>query len=151
MSEKQKELHPELKRTLEHSREYQSKLSEIADCVSGAGNFEDLKRLQAEKAELEQKAYFDTVSSIRTEISALQAERMASRETVADLEREKQELSLDEDIINLRLQSIREQHAQRNAELYIQRLADDSARKSIFEKQNTLESLIKSQMERINL
>jgi hypothetical protein len=123
--------------------------SAIAECLSGSGNYEDLKLLRAEKAEIEEKAYFDLIQSLKTEISALQAQRLADVETQKVLELDLQIASKELDKQAGILQEKREIHADINGRLLLMKFGFDNNRLTTNEKKAELNDLIKNKVEQI--
>ncbi len=120
--------------------------SAIAECLSGSGNYEDLKLLRAEKAEIEEKAYFDSVQSLKAEISALQAQRLADVETQKALELDLTNSAMEVDRIAGILQQAREAHADINGRLLLMKFGFDNNRLTTNEKKAELNDLIKNKI-----
>jgi hypothetical protein len=120
--------------------------SAIAECLSGSGNYEDLKLLRAEKADIEEKAYFDSVQSLKAEISALQAQRLADVETQKALELDLSKAALEVDRRAGILQQARETHADINGRLLLMKFGFDNNRLTTNEKKAELNELIKNKI-----
>lgn len=119
---------------------------QIADCLSGSGGFDDLRRLQAEKADSLDREHFDKVQSLKDEIRALEAQRAADVETEKALQLDLQIAALEVDKQSEILLSAREAHADLNGQIFLKKISIDSNRKAINEKSAELNSLIKSKI-----
>jgi multidrug efflux pump subunit AcrA (membrane-fusion protein) len=122
---------------------------QIAECLSGSGNFEDLKLLRAEKADIEEKAYFDSVQSLKAEIQALQAQRLADVETQKALELDLSIAALEVDRQAGILQQVREVHADINGRLLLMKFGFDNNRLTTNEKKAELNSLIQNKINEV--
>ncbi len=122
---------------------------QIAECLSGSGNFEDLKLLRAEKADIEEKAYFDSVQSLKAEIQALQAQRLADVETQKALELDLSIAVLEVDRQAGILQQVREVHADINGRLLLMKFGFDNNRLTTNEKKAELNSLIQNKINEV--
>jgi hypothetical protein len=118
----------------------------IAECLSGSGTYEDLQRFRAEKAEIEERAYFDRIQTIKAEISALQAQRLADVETQKVLELDLQIASKELDKQAGILQEKREIHADINGRLLLMKFGFDNNRLTTNEKKAELNDLIKNKI-----
>jgi hypothetical protein len=123
---------------------------QIAECLSGSGNYEDLKLLRAEKADIEEKAYFDSVQSLKAEISALQAQRLADVETQKALELDLTNSAMEVDRIAGILQQAREAHADINGRLLLMKFGFDNNRITTNEKKAELSELIANKINGAN-
>jgi hypothetical protein len=122
----------------------------IAECLSGSGNYEDLKLLRAEKADIEEKAYFDSVQSLKAEISALQAQRQADVETQKALELDLTNSAMEVDRQAGILQQVREAHADINGRLLLMKFGFDNNRLTTNEKKAELSELIANKINGAN-
>jgi hypothetical protein len=122
---------------------------QIAECLSGSGNYEDLKLLRAEKAEIEEKAYFDSIQSLKAAIQSLQAQRLVDVETQKALEFDLQIASKEVDRQAGILQQAREAHADINGRLLLMKFGFDNNRLTTNEKKAELQNLIKNKVEQI--
>jgi hypothetical protein len=120
--------------------------SAIAECLSGSGNYEDLKLLRAEKADIEEKAYFDSVQSLKAEIQALQAQRLVDVETQKALEFDLTNSAMEVDRIAGILQQAREVHADINGRLLLMKFGFDNNRLTTNEKKVELQNLIRNKI-----
>jgi hypothetical protein len=120
--------------------------SAIAECLSGSGNYEDLKLLRAEKADIEEKAYFNSVQSLKAEIQALQAQRVADSATQKALELDLSIAALEVDKQAGILQQAREAHADINGRLLLMKFGFDNNRITTNEKKAELNELIKNKI-----
>ncbi len=120
--------------------------SAIAECLSGSGNYEDLKLLRAEKADIEEKAYFDSVQSLKAEISALQAQRLVDVETQKALELDLTNAAIEVDRQAGILQQVREAYADINGRLLLMKFGFDNNRLTTNEKKAELNELIKNKI-----
>jgi hypothetical protein len=118
----------------------------IAECLSGSGTYEDLKLLRAEKAAIEEKAYFDSVQSLKAEIRALQAQRLVDVETQKALELDLSIAVLEVDRQAGILQEAREAHADINGRLLLMKFGFDNNRLTTNEKKAELNELIKNKI-----
>jgi hypothetical protein len=118
----------------------------IAECLSGSGNYEDLKLLRAEKAEIEEKAYFDSVQSLKAEILGLEGQRLVDVETQKALELDLQVAALEVDRQAGILQQAREAHADINGRLLLMKFGFDNNRLTTNEKKAELKNLIESKI-----
>jgi hypothetical protein len=118
----------------------------IAECLTGSGTYEDLQRFRAEKAEIEEKSYFDSVQSLKAEISALQAQRLVDVETQKVLELDLQIASKEVDKQAGILQQFRETHADINGRLLLMKFGFDNNRLTTNEKKAELSELIASKI-----
>jgi hypothetical protein len=110
--------------------------------LSGSGNYEDLKLLRAEKADIEEKSYFDSVQSLKPEIQALQAQRVADSATQKALELDLSKAALEVDRQAGILQQAREAHADINGRLLLMKFGFDNNRLTTNEKKAELSELI---------
>jgi hypothetical protein len=124
--------------------------SAIAECLSGSGNYEDLKLLRAEKADIEEKAYFDSVQSLKAEISTLQAQRLADVETQKALELDLTNSAMEVDRQAGILQQVREAHADINGRLLLMKFGFDNNRITTNEKKAELSELIANKINGAN-
>jgi hypothetical protein len=120
--------------------------SAIAECLSGSGKYEDLKLLRAEKADIEEKAYFDSVQSLKAEISALQAQRLVDVETQKALELDLTNAAIEVDRQAGILQQVREAYADINGRLLLMKFGFDNNRLTTNEKKAELNELIKNKI-----
>jgi fructose-1,6-bisphosphatase len=118
----------------------------IAECLSGSGTYEDLKLLRAEKAAIEEKSYFDSIQSLKAEIQALQAQRLADVETQKALELDLSIAALEVDRQAGILQQARESHADINGRLLLMKFGFDNNRLTTNEKKAELNDLIKNKI-----
>jgi hypothetical protein len=118
----------------------------IAECLSGSGTYEDLKLLRAEKAAIEEKSYFDSIQSLKAEIQALQAQRLADVETQKALELDLSIAALEVDRQAGILQEAREAHADINGRLLLMKFGFDNNRLTTNEKKAELNELIKNKI-----
>jgi hypothetical protein len=119
---------------------------QITECLSGSGNYEDLKLLRAEKADIEEKAYFDSVQSLKAAIQALQAQRLVDVETQKALEFDLTNSAMEVDRIAGILQEARERHADINGRLLLMKFGFDNNRLTTNEKKAELNELIKNKI-----
>jgi hypothetical protein len=124
--------------------------SAIAECLSGSGNYEDLKLLRAEKAEIEEKSYFDSVQSLKAEIQALQAQRVADSATQKALEFDLTNSAMEVDRQAGILQQVREAHADINGRLLLMKFGFDNNRLTTNEKKAELSELIANKINGAN-
>ncbi len=124
--------------------------SAIAECLSGSGNYEDLKRLRAEKADIEEKSYFDSVQSLKAAIQALQAQRLVDVETQKALEFDLSIAALEVDKQAGILQQAREIHVDINGRLLLMKFGFDNNRLTTNEKKAELNELIKTKIDGAN-
>ncbi len=115
---------------------------QIAECLSGSGNYEDLQRFRAEKAEIEERAYFDRIQTIKAEIQALESQRQADVETQKALEVDLTNLAMEVDKQAGILQEVREAHADINGRLLLMKFGFDNNRLTTNEKKAELSGLI---------
>ncbi len=123
---------------------------QIAECLSGSGNYEDLKLLRAEKAEIEERAYFDHIQEIKDEIQALQAQRVADSATQKALELDLSIAALEVDRQAGILQQAREAHADINGRLLLMKFGFDNNRLTTNEKKAELSELIANKINGAN-
>ncbi len=124
--------------------------SAIAECLSGSGNYEDLKLLRAEKADIEEKAYFNSVQSLKAEIQALQAQRLVDVETQKALEFDLTNSAMEVDRQAGILQQAREAHADINGRLLLMKFGFDNNRITTNEKKAELSELIANKINGAN-
>jgi hypothetical protein len=117
----------------------------IAICLTD-GTYEDLKLLRAEKADIEERAYFDVVQSLKAEIQALEAQRQADVETQKGLELDLSIAALEVDRQAGILQQAREAHADINGRLLLMKFGFDNNRIATNEKKVELNDLIKNKI-----
>ncbi len=120
--------------------------SAIAECLSGSGNYEDLKLLRAEKAEIEEKAYFDSVQSLKAEIAALEAQRITDFDAEKALQSQLEAAAYEVDKQAAILQEKRENHGTLNGLIFLKATALQVNRESINEKKAELNELIKNKI-----
>jgi hypothetical protein len=118
----------------------------IAECLSGSGTYQDLQRFRAEKAEIEERAYFDRIQTIKDEISALEAQRQVDVETQKALELDLSIAALEVDRQAGILQEAREAHADINGRLLLMKFGFDNNRLTTNEKKAELNELIKNKI-----
>ncbi len=118
----------------------------IAECLSGSGNYDDLKRLRAEKAEVEEKAYFDAVQSLKVEIEALEAQRLTDYATEKELQSSLEAAAYEVDRQAAALQEARESHGTLNGLIFLKKTALDVNREEIRDKKAELNDLIKNKI-----
>jgi hypothetical protein len=118
----------------------------IAECLSGSGTYQDLQRFRAEKAEIEERAYFDRIQTIKDEISALEAQRQVDVETQKALELGLSIAALEVDRQAGILQEAREAHADINGRLLLMKFGFDNNRLTTNEKKAELNELIKNKI-----
>jgi hypothetical protein len=118
----------------------------IAECLSGSGTYQDLQRFRAEKAEIEERAYFDRIQTIKDEISALEAQRQVDVETQKALELDLSIAALEVDRQAGILQEAREAHADINGRLLLMKFGFDNNRLTTNEKKAELNDLIKNKI-----
>jgi hypothetical protein len=123
--------------------------SAIAECLTSGNSYDDLKRLQSEKADLIDREYFASVESLRAEIAALQAQRQADVETQKALELDLTNSAMEVDRIAGILQQAREIHADINGRLLLMKFGFDNNRLTTNEKKAELSELIKNKVEQI--
>ncbi len=118
----------------------------IAECLSGSGTYEDLQRFRAEKAEIEERAYFDRIQTIKDEIAALQAQRLTDSATEKALEFDLTNAAMEVDRQAGILQEKREIHADINGRLLLMKFGFDNNRLTTNEKKAELNDLIKNKI-----
>jgi hypothetical protein len=118
----------------------------IAECLSGSGTYQDLQRFRAEKAEIEERAYFDRIQTIKGEISALEVQRQVDVETQKALELDLSIAALEVDRQAGILQEAREAHADINGRLLLMKFGFDNNRLTTNEKKAELNELIKNKI-----
>jgi hypothetical protein len=118
----------------------------IADCLSGNGDFDLLRELQASKADIIDRMHFDRIQTIKDEISALQAQRLVDVETQKALEFDLTNSAMEVDRIAGILQQAREAHADINGRLLLMKFGFDNNRLTTNEKKAELNDLIKNKI-----
>lgn len=122
---------------------------QIAECLSGNGDFDLLQRLKAEKAELQEKAYFDSIQSLKQQIQALEAQRITDYGELNELQSEFQSNSKILDERAAALLEVRQARAEIEAKIYFKQTAIDGNKSDVKEKKIELGNLIKSRMEQV--
>ncbi len=120
--------------------------SAIAECLSGSGNYEDLKLLRAEKAEIEEKAYFDSIQSLKAAIQALEAQRIADYDAEKVLQSQLEAAAYEVDEQAAILQEKRENHGTLNGLIFLKKTALDVSREEIRDKRVELQNLIRNKI-----
>lgn len=115
---------------------------QIADCLSGSGDFNDLRRLQAQKADILDRDHFDTLQTIKDEIAALEAQRLTDFETEKALQFRLQDAAIEIDRQSEILFKARQAHAVIEGDLFFKRTAIENAKATVREKQVELAKLI---------
>jgi hypothetical protein len=118
----------------------------IVECLSGSGTYEDLQRFRAEKAEIEERAYFDRIQTIKDEIAALQAQRLTDSATEKALEFDLTNAAMEVDRQAGILQEKREIHADINGRLLLMKFGFDNNRLTTNEKKVELQNLIRNKI-----
>ncbi len=120
--------------------------SAIAECLSGSGNLDDLRRLQAQKADILDRQHFASVESLRVEIAALQAQRLTDSATEKALQSQLEAAAYEVDKQAEILQTARENHGTLNGLIFLKANALQVNRESINEKKAELNDLIKNKI-----
>jgi hypothetical protein len=116
--------------------------SAIAECLSGSGNFDDLRQLQAQKADIIDRMHFDRIQTIKDEIAALEAQRLTDSATEKALQSDLEAAAYEVDRQAAILQEKRENHGTLNGLIFLKATALQVNRESINEKKAELSELI---------
>jgi protein-arginine kinase activator protein McsA len=118
----------------------------IADTLSGNGSFDDLRRLQASKADIIDRMHFDSIQTIKDEIAALEAQRLTDSATEKELQSALSQAADELDKQASILQTARENHGTLNGLIFLKATALQVNRESINEKKAELSDLIKNKI-----
>jgi hypothetical protein len=120
--------------------------SAIAECLSGSGNFDDLRQLQAQKADIIDRMHFDRIQTIKDEIAALEAQRLTDSATEKALQSDLEAAAYEVDRQAAILQEKRENHGTLNGLIFLKATALQVNRESINEKKAELSELIANKL-----
>jgi hypothetical protein len=123
---------------------------QIESCLAGEGSFDLLRMLQAQKADILDREYFNRIQTIKDEISALQAQRQADVETQKALELDLTNSAMEVDRQAGILQEKREIHADINGRLLLMKFGFDNNRLTTNEKKAELSELIANKINGAN-
>jgi excinuclease UvrABC nuclease subunit len=121
----------------------------IADCLSGNGDFDLLRTLQAQKSDIIDRMHFDRIQTIKDEIAALEAQRLTDSATEKALQSDLEAAAYEVDRQAAILQTARENHGTLNGLMFLKATALQVNRESINEKKAELNDLIKNKLEQI--
>lgn len=111
---------------------------QIESVLSGNGSFDDLRALQAEKADILDRRHLDNVRALQAEIEALKAQRVADFRAEETLQSQLEAAALEVDRQAEILLQAREAHGEINGKLFLLRISDDGNKQAIKEKQAEL-------------
>jgi uncharacterized coiled-coil DUF342 family protein len=120
--------------------------SQIAECLSGNGDFETLRSLEAQKKDVLDREHFERVQTIKAEIEDLEAQQVINRERVAELDVDRQLFAAQMNKLSLEIESLQENYSDCNGKIYLANSAIDTNRKAINEKKSELANLIQTKI-----
>jgi hypothetical protein len=121
----------------------------IADTLSGNGSFDDLRRLQASKADILDRMHFDSIQTIKDEISALEGQRLVDYAAEKELQSKLEAAAFEVDKQAAVLQQSRENHGTLNGLIFLKKTALDVNREAIRDKKAELNSLIQNKINEV--
>jgi chromosome segregation ATPase len=119
---------------------------QIADTLSGNGDFEQLKRLEAQKRDILHRRHFERLGELREQIKQLRAERETAFLVRDDLQADLTESGNKINAIRAELESVEAGHRETTARLFYLDSTIDGNRKTIAEIERELDRTIKNKI-----